>query len=177
VKTSPTADYPVQVLRQEWEEEPSPAHLYAGAFAVTLNYLVHVAFIKDVSAVAPPWDVGWLSKLSEESMTAEQAQVVAALSASYVVTPNEELAGTDDGFTWPADGGPEADIAVFYVAPEEYVAYASDLDALTEIVSDAYPDKRVSDLRDYGVIDFIERRVVASPRLRQRHAVLLGQAR
>ncbi|HEU4422589.1 MAG TPA: hypothetical protein VFR67_08610 [Pilimelia sp.] len=177
MKVAPTANYPVQVLRQEWEEDPSLGHLYAGAFAVSLNYLVHVSFIPDVSALAPPWDPDALTALMEmpqEVMSPAQAQVFAALSAPYIVTPNEPLAGTDEAFRWPADADDET--AVFYVEPREFAGYSAELDALTEIVGDAYPDKRVADLRHYGVVAFLERRVVSSARLAPRHGVLLGRA-
>jgi len=177
VKVGPTADYPVQVLRQAWEEEPSVAHLYSEAFAVSLNYLVHVAFIPDVSALVPPWVAGTLSPLMatpQERLSPAQAQVFSALSASYVVTPNAALAGTDERVRWPADADDE--IVVFYVTQAEYAGFVTELAELTGIVGDAYPDKRVSDLRRHQVVTFLERRVVGSDRLAGRHAILLGRA-
>lgn len=178
MKVVPTADYPVQVLRQAWEEEPAVAHLYDGAYAVSLNHVVKVAFIPDVSPLAPPWDADALTALLEvpqEAMTPIQAQVFSALSASYVITPSAGLADRDETFRWPAGGGEEDEHAVFYIDPPAYARYAAELDALTEVASDASPDQRVSDLRHHPVIAFLERRVVASDRLIPRHAVLLGR--
>lgn len=178
MKVTPTADYPVQVLRQAWEEEPAVAHLYTDAFAVSLNYLVKVAFIPDVSTLAPPWEANTLTALLEvpqQTMTPSQAQVFSALSASYVVTPSEQLAGRDETFRWPASGSDEDEHVVCYVEPQEYAEYAVELEALTEIVGDAYPARRVSDLRRYPVVAFLERRLVASDRFAPRHAVLLGR--
>jgi hypothetical protein len=71
---------------------------------------------------------------------------------------------------------------VFYVTAAEFARYAADLTGLTEVAGRLYSgrlysDRRVSELRGHEVITFIERRVVASPRLDPRHAALLGQRR
>jgi hypothetical protein len=177
MKVSPRADYPVRVIPQAWEEVASRAGLYEGIFTVTLNHTVDVTFVPDVSAVAPQWDSRFLPASFDEVATVEQARVSTALVASYVVTPNETLAGTQERFVWPPDGGPDAAVVVFYVTSAEFARYAEDLDRLSGIVGSLYPDKTVSDLRDYEVVGFLERRVVASPLLDPGHATMLCRGR
>jgi hypothetical protein len=174
MKVAPTADYPVQVLRQEWEEPPDAAAWYAGIFTVTLNYHVDVAFVPDVSAVAPPWDDHLLPADVDEIETAQQARVATVLFSPYVVTPNEARAGGDETFRWPPDGSDAAQV-VYYVTGEEFARYAANLDQLTVIAGGKASEPRVSELRDHPVVGFLERRVVASARLDPRHALLLGR--
>jgi hypothetical protein len=171
MKVSPTADYTVRVLRQEQEESSPAAPLYAGIFAVALNHLVTVTFVPDVSAAAPPWDPSQLPADLDAVATAERARLAVALLSSYVVTPNDARAGTEDAMQGDDSG------VVFYVTAAEFARYAADLTGLTEVAGRLYSDRRVSELRGHEVITFIERRVVASPRLDPRHAALLGQRR
>lgn len=176
MKVSPTANYTVRVLRQEWEEIPEVARLYTGVFAVALNYTVDIGFVPDVSSLAPPWNPAALPSNLDDVATPELARLGTALFSSYVVTPNPALAGTEDGFTWPDEESPPSGV-VFYVTSEEFDRYAVDLDRLTAVAGNLHSQVRVADLRDYEVVRFLEERVVASPRLKPRHAVLLGQDR
>jgi hypothetical protein len=175
MKVAPTADYPVQVLRQEWEEPAEAAAWYAGIFTVTLNHHVDVAFVPDVSAVAPPWDDHLLPADLDEVETPGQARIATALLSPYVVTPNQARAGGDETFRWPPDGS-DAPQVVFYVTGEEFARYAADLDQLTGVAGGRASGPRVSELRDHPVIGFLEQRVVGSARLDPRHAFLLGRA-
>jgi hypothetical protein len=173
VKVSPTANYTVRVLRQEWEETPEAAHLYAGIFAVALNYTVDVSFVPDVSSLAPPWNSRALPGNLDEVTTPEQARLATALLSSYVVTPNEALAGTEERFTWE----PDTRGVIFYVTPEEFDHYSGDLGTLIDPAGRLYSEARVADLRGHDVIAFLERRVVGSSLLAPEHADMLGQAR
>jgi hypothetical protein len=176
MKAWPTADYPVRVLPREAEEEPTTARLYRGVFTVTLNHTVDVVFVPDVSAVAPPWDPATLPADLDAVATVEQARLAAALLAPYVVTPNAARAGAEDGFAWPVDAGPGTAGVVFYVTPAEFAAHAAELARLTEVAGRLHSQRRVGELREYGVVAFLERRVVDSGRLAPRHAELLGRA-
>lgn len=168
MKISPSADYYVQVRRPEWDEDPGAAPLYAGIFQVSLNVLVDVAFVPDVSSVAPPWDFSRLPADIDEISTPEQARLATAFTSSYVVTPNEMLAGTQDTL----DDG-----VVFYVSTHDFSGYAEELGRLAELTGSLHPTVRVSQLRDHQVIGFIERVVVASGALSPAHAEELGQRR
>lgn len=174
MKARPTADYPVQVRRQEWEEQESTAALYAGIIVVTLNHHVDIAFIPDVSGSAPPWDDRLLPADLDRIETPEQARLATALLSSYVVTPNGARAGRDEAVAGPGQG-PAGPRAVYYVVAAEFQGYTADLAELTTVAGALRAGPPVSELGDHPVIDFIARRVVASPHLDPRHAALLAR--
>ncbi len=169
MKVSPTADYPIRVLPQEWEED-NP--LYAGIFTVTLNHGVDIAFIPGLREVAPPWDDRLLPEDLDEIATPQQARLATALLTPYVVTPDDARAGGEETFRWSDDQH-----LVYYVSSQEFDDYAAELAALsTGDAGRLRSQPRVSDLRDHhAVVRFIETRIVASGRLQRPHAVLLGQ--
>jgi hypothetical protein len=180
VKVGPKVNYPVGVRPQEWDEPNDNAALYRGVYAVTLNHLVDISFVPDVSAIAPPWDFAVLPDDIDTIETVDLARLATALFTSYVVTPNDRLAGTDDRIDrTPPEGMPNVDLTgtVFYVTTEEFSRFAAELDSLTDIAGDLHPRVRVDELRDRDVIAFIERRIVASPLLKPDHAELLGRGR
>jgi hypothetical protein len=175
MKPSPNADYPIQVYPQSWEEGSLRAPLYQGVFSMVLNYVVEVAFVPDVSAAAPPWVGRELPANLDEVSTPEQARLATALLAKYAVTPNDARAGDVAYVRWPLAEGPIGDGWIRYVSAVEFARYAAELDRLSEIVSSRFPDKTVSDLRDYEVVRFIEREVVAAPWFAPSDAVMLGR--
>lgn len=170
MKVAPSADYPVRVLRQEWEEENS---LYAGIFAVTLNHTVDIAFIPDLSPVAPPWEELRLPEDLDAITTPEQARLATALLTPYVVTPNDARAGGDETFS--SDGDRHI---VYYVSATEFDEYAAELAALSTTAAGSLRSQpQVSALRDqHPVVRFIETRIVGSGQLQPQHAFMLGQA-
>jgi hypothetical protein len=169
MKISPSADYYVRVRPQEWDAVPAAvAPLYAGVFEVDLNFLVHVAFVPDMSSMAPPWDFARLPPNVDEITTPEQARLNVAFTSSYVVTPNDKLADTQE----PLD-----DCVVFYVPTRDFSGYAEELGRLAHVVGGVHSMVRVSQLREYRVIGFIEQVIVASSWLSAAHAEKLGQRR
>lgn len=177
MKVSPKADYPVKVYHEPDERDRPAAELFDGIFTVVLNHSVTIRFIPDASALAPPWDE---RALPDEVTTAAQARVVAASSARYVVTPNAALRGRADEVRErvvdPFGDSYEAWRAVFYVTGEEFERYAAELPRLAALEPHRlHAETRVSALRGYQVITFIEDRVLASPLLRPEDAALLGR--
>ncbi|ROO62080.1 hypothetical protein EDC02_4049 [Micromonospora sp. Llam0] len=165
MKIKPSANFYVRVRRREWEEEPPASPVYNGMFTVTLNFTVPVAFVPEIAS-APPWTDASLPPDLVEPATAEQARLIEALTADYVVTPNGALAGTEEPFLRPTDdGGPDLPTVVFYVTGAEFARYADDLDQLSEVAGDLHSFARIADLREHEVIAFIERRIVPSPML------------
>ncbi|AEH07782.1 MULTISPECIES: hypothetical protein [Protofrankia] len=178
MKVSPKADYPVKVVHEPREHEPPVADLYEGVFAMLLNYVVNVTFVPDVSAAAPPWDDHLLPADFDEIASGVQARLVSAILGSYVVTPNETRADGEERFEWGQNSefGSTSGV-VFYVTPSDFARYAVDLVRLSEMnEDDFYARKTVSTLRGYDVVGFVERRVLASPWLLPRDAVMLGLA-
>jgi len=180
MKVGPKVNYPVGVRPRAWEEPNENAQLYQGIYAVTLNYTVDIDFVPDVTAIAPPWDFRMLPDNIDTIDTIDLARLATALFSSYVVTPNDRLAGTEDRINrTPPEGLEHVDTSgvVFYVTAEDFSGFATQLDDLVDIAGDPRPGVRVEDLRDREVIAFIERRIVASPLLKPGDAEMLGQRR
>jgi hypothetical protein len=174
MKVGPSTNYSVGVWRAEWEEPNDNAQLYHGIFEVELQHSARVSFVPDISSVAPPWDSAMLPDDIDTIDTVVQARLAKALLSSYVVTPNDKLAGTEEQIGW-RDPGPEDEPAVvFYVTTEEFARDVSELDSLTDIASNLHVRPPIDDLRDREVVAFVER-IVASPLLKPRHARMLGQ--
>jgi hypothetical protein len=163
MKAGPKADYPVRVYDESSEHDPPEAELFERVFTMVLNYYVRIAFVPDVSAVAPPWNDD-LRANAPELETTEQARMAVALTTPYLVTPNEALTDTEATFEGGRyeDCGPRRRV-VFYVAPGEFDRYSAELVVLAELNAySLHPKKRASELRGYEVIDFVQRRVLAS---------------
>jgi hypothetical protein len=175
MKVSPKADFPVKVVRQEWEQEPPTAPLYHGIFTVTLNHVVHVAFVPDVSDLAPPWDDHLLPADFDEISTEAQARVATGILASYVVTSNEKLADTTETFAWDLDSefGPSTGV-VFYVHSKTFQGYAAELAELAERNAGSfYPKQTVSELPGLRVVEFLRTHVLRPRWLSPDHAAML----
>jgi hypothetical protein len=181
LKVSPKADYPVQVITEErYEDDPRTGPLYRGIFRVVLNHMVAVLFVPETGVGAPNWDYQHLSEKLDAITTVEDARLASVLGASYSVTPNDARAGTEDRLEWPAQDTPVGHFdsstgVIFYVTNPDFARYAADLERLNGIVFDAWENEPVSRLRDYGVIRFIEERIVASPWLGPSDARMLGR--
>lgn len=172
MKAGPNPNFPVAVRHHSREVAPETAHLYEDVFDVTLNTTVHIAFVPDISDIAPPWDAHLLPPNGDIITSIPQARVASVLLSTYVVTPNEEHAGTQERSDAPAS---EFQGVVFYVTCAEFERYRTDLSALSEITSATFPGVKVNDLRGHEVVTFIERRILDSAWLRPEDAMMLGR--
>lgn len=179
-KVGPKRDYPVGVRPYVWEESDNPAP-YEGIFTMSLNVWMGVVFVPAMSGPAAQWDAGILPEDLGDVATPEQGRLSEALFASYVVTPNDSLAGQRERFTLPADWvGPEEDPAdaggvVWYVSGDEFAGFQRELDELSETCGGLNRGRPVSQLREgYAVVRFVEREIVHSGLLRPRDAHLLA---
>ena len=96
MKVGPSAHYSVGVWRAEWEEPNDNAPLYHGIFEVQLQHSADITFVPDISSAAPPWDSRRLPDDIDTVDTVELARLAQALLSSYVVTPNDKLAGSEE---------------------------------------------------------------------------------
>jgi hypothetical protein len=175
VKVGPSANYYVRARAQAWEQDPAEAPFFDGIYRLDLHMNIGIAFVPDVSHLAPPWS-GDLMPAEQIIRTPDQARLYTALVNTYTVTPNQRLAGTDEAFTWLSPDVPEELYgAVFYVTAEEFSDYTADIAALSETIGGLRTFVRVDTLRDHEVIRFVERRIVDSPLLLPRHAARLAR--
>ena len=176
MKITPSADYYVGVDLREWGAEEFAKPLYAGIVEVLLNFTVSITFIPDLSPVAPPWDAPVDPPPLDERTPPEQIRLYEALTSIYAVTPNNPLAGTEQRFLWPPDGDPRFNTStVFFVTTAQFAKYAAELVQLSEFATGLRSFTRLSELPRYDVLDFLERRVLASPWLDPLHAANLAR--
>lgn len=179
-KVGPTRDYPVVVQPYGWDEPDNPVP-YEGIFTVILNLTVWIAFVPDLGGAASRWDATALPEDLDDVTTPEQGRLSVALFSSYVVTPNDALAGSHERFTLPPDpleldddpagsGG-----VVWYVGDAEFAGFQRELAELGETYGGLHHGRPVSQLRDgYAVVRFLEREVVRRDLLRAYDAHLLA---
>jgi hypothetical protein len=170
MKPSPKHDFPVNVRREEWEQEPSVAPHYEGIFAVTLNHTISILFIPGIDRTR------WPPSLPEDTdrvASAQEAREVAMATSRYSVMPDVERAGTEETF-FMEETDTESSV-VFYVAPQEFENYSRDLARLAHERPSVHDARSVSEIAKLGVGKFLLARFVRSPHLSPRHRQLLGR--
>ena len=176
MKVSPRSDYPVRVRPRSLEEGETVAQLYDGIFDVTLNSVVDIVFVPDLSSTMPPFDDAPLPLDLDDVSTQQQARLEAILFGRYVVTPNTGRSGTEERFARAVDNPGELTGVAFYISPEEFSCYAADLEQLSHRLGALYPLGTVVDLRGHPAIDFIEHTVLGSPNFKSEDAAMLGRS-
>ena len=160
MKVSPRADYPVGVRAMRWEVPPEIADLYDGIFEVSLNSVIGVVFVPDLSAVAPPFDDNQLPRDLDTVTTVQQARLAAILFARYAVTPNDRLSGTQQRLPHPVPADsldPIPGGTVFFIPSQDFATYTAEL---AELGRDP---GTVSTLHTSAAINFLQTTVVLSP--------------
>lgn len=183
MKARPTSNYPVRMVRETDEVPDSHARIYEGIYTVVLNETVRVAFVPDVSTVAPPWDRRLLPDDLDLVSTPEQARIEMVLFSSYAVTPNARLAGEvervpDVQASANAEGAASAQSRptwVRYVEPAQFDRMAAELPRLFEVVLSGFRHLRVNDLMEFEVVRFLTEEIVPAPWLNPYHATMLGR--
>lgn len=128
-KLSNRNDYPVQVWREERNQEPEWGTFYQGIFDVTIRHLVSVMFIPSFPRTPDRWPLTKLKKL-EEITSEDEARLIMAALADYVVTSDRYLARQVDFFPMPSVKRRvlKRDMAaMFYVTPEEFARFSQEL--------------------------------------------------
>lgn len=116
-------------IRRQADEEPAElSSLYEGVFALTLNGALSVI-------VTPEFQ---LSGEVDETLvnSPQEARMLSTLTADYVVTPNDELAGTHQVFhtseTSPISGEEMPPRVTFYVTNAEFATLQIELAEMNE---------------------------------------------
>ena len=163
-------NYYVQVFPDSWEEDPETALLFDGIITLSLNVVLKVRFIPDVTEAGPPWRADLLEDKNLEFTTPRQAREYDVLTSAISVTPNAALAGQVEEIS-----SPNGDSIVFYVTPTEFATYEAELMELTDIASDAIVSVRRDDVLDRAVIRFVDERVLEEPRVKARRGEAVGR--
>lgn len=168
MKTSPRADHLVGVRPLAWEV-PAVARYVEGVVEMTLNGVVTITFVPDVSAWAPPFDAAMLPDDLDAVGSVRDARLAAVSLADYVVTPHATLHGTwqqlppRPGPGRPGDPDRHPGAVVLWVDPVQFAAASADLVTLSERLGGRHPDVPVSALRRHPAVRLVESAVLTSP--------------
>jgi hypothetical protein len=185
MKPVPTENFNVKIINEideKWEL-PETAQYFEGIFTAALNYSVFIEFVPEINRTV----VGWPPKFNVETVDCEtsdlEARIISLYTGSYVVTPNEALAGQEELIPTPRIlCGPYAndqrDIVVFYVTPQEFNTFSQNKDELID--TPYFPGERdeiwnISNIKKYAIGQFICERFLKSKYLGAYNAYILGQ--
>jgi hypothetical protein len=176
VKIGNPRNYYVRVTRAAWDDPEDDPLPYEGIFRVSLNDVVVVTFVPDLSDSGPPWTGAGVPTPGTEPATPAQARLLEILTSAYSVTPNARLAGRSEQFAWSAGAVPALPSTVFYVAPGDFDRWAEELDALTADAGGLHSPVRRDDVLDTSVMQFVDRQVLGSPLLDPISAGAVGRS-
>jgi hypothetical protein len=167
MKIGTPANYYVRVRPSSWEDTPEREHLHRGSYAVTLNMLLTIAFIDDLSPLGPPWREDTLPPEDDGDLVdPDMVRLLELLQSSYVVTPNETLAGKVEEFHRPWGFEDRTRGVVFYTGRAEFAPLLDDLAALADTpAGNVHSVVRRDAVLDHPAIRFIEDNVLTSPLL------------
>lgn len=127
-------DIAVRIWREEREGLPEYAHFYKGIFEVMMIDMVHATFIPTLPRTPDKWPPVLPPNVNVDIVESEeQARLFTVVFSEYIVTPNAELAGQKELVPQPI---PKTDFSfgtdfpfgvVFYVTPEEFAFFSSEL--------------------------------------------------
>jgi hypothetical protein len=167
VKTSPRADFPVYVRRQDYEEEPSHQRFFSGILVVSLNYVVDVSFVPAFEKRQWPWPPQFIDPI--ESTDAARYSSIAI--ANLVVMPSDDLSGREEVIRYPDC----SDTVVFYVADAEFSLYVCELTSLAQQQTSRFEAPNVSSIEHLKVGKFLVSRIASSTLLNEHDKGMLGR--
>jgi hypothetical protein len=147
MKPSPRYDFLVSVRRQAWEEEPKVAPLYQGIFDVILNHSISIIFVPELERNTNCW-CPTLPDNVDEITTDIEARLVSIALSKYSVTPNPLLAGRGEIISRDVFQTPERGV-IFYVTPQEFKIFSSELSMLSEQLPSVHSSQPVSEIDFY----------------------------
>jgi hypothetical protein len=187
MKPVPTEKFNIKIINEideKWEL-PETAQYFEGIFEAALNYSVFIEFVPEIDRTV----VGWPPKFNVETVDCEtselEARIISLYTGSYVVMPNESLAGQEEliprprVFCAPGTIDPR-DVVIFYVTLQEFMTFSQEKDELidTPFFPEEY-DKiwNISNIKKYAIGQFICERFLKSKYLGEYNAYLLGQTK
>ncbi len=185
MKPVPTENFNVKIINEideKWEL-PETAQYFEGIFTAALNYSVFIEFVPEINRTV----VGWPPKFNVEKVDCEtsdlEARIISLYTGSYVVTPNEALAGQEELIPTPRTlcgsyANDQRDIIVFYVTSQEFITFSQEKDELID--TPFFPGGRdeiwnISNIKKYSIGQFICERFLKSKYLSASNAYILGQ--
>ncbi len=165
---------------QSWEKPDEVALLYTGVLAVTLNRTIEVLFVPNTRKTERIWPPV-LPDNTNAIHTPEEARLVSLALARYAVTPDAAQAGReellpDPGWDRPEEGLhiPPSQGAIFYTTPQEYEGLSDEVLLLANRASNFSRGASSSELAGTCLMEFLLRRVIASPHFASKDRRLLG---
>jgi hypothetical protein len=171
LKPQPQHDFPVSVIRASDEVDPDVAPFYQGILELRLNFSVTIWFV-------PRYERGAHRQIvivtGPDEMTSErEARAASVAVASYSVTPDDALSGTEE--LTPRDDEGLGPRVLFYVTQQEFDTFSREIESLGEALSSRFDSRKVSELGDLKVIAFLVSRLLASPHIDELDREMLGR--
>lgn len=169
MRPEPQHDFLVSAQLQSWEKPDEVTLLYTGVLAVTLNKAIEVLFVPNTRKTERTWPPTLLDN-TNAIHTPEEARLVSLALARYAVTPDAAQAGReellpDPGWSRPEEGLyiPPSYGVIFYTTPQEYETLSDEVLLLANRASNFSRGAPFSEFADTGLMEFLLRRVIASP--------------
>lgn len=161
MKPTRRGNYSVAARPYSSEFSGNPS-LWRGAFWLKLNDAVSIAFVPALpvapEALRSPADL-------DEPVNRDEALARITLGSSYVITPNDALAGHTTRLE-PTIENNEADTTIFFVTSDEFLAAVEDLERIHQATHGYVPSSHYrEEFSDTVVLRLVEDRVFPSPHL------------
>ncbi|MEC4818003.1 MAG: hypothetical protein SAK29_32745 [Scytonema sp. PMC 1069.18] len=173
MKPSPRYDFLVSVRLQAWEEEPEIAPLYQGIIEVTLNHTLSIIFVPEFERNANCCHYV-LPDNVDKITTDIEARLVSVALSKYSVTPNPSLAGLEEIISRVICETPERGV-IFYVTPEEFKIFSSELSMLSEQLPSVHSSRPASEIENLEVTKFLLSRILTSKYFAEEDLQMLGR--
>jgi hypothetical protein len=159
MKSGNPADFLVHVRSQVPDQTPESAAHFEGAFSVVLNHLPTVDVVP--AFTREPWPPELPDDI-DVVRSADEARRLAVALGTYVITPDDARAGTDE--TIPrapsAPGGEPWQEVIFYLSQVDFDALVAELGSLAERFGGVHDTVPVSEIASSRLAGLLLARVV-----------------
>jgi hypothetical protein len=179
-------DFAIHVQPQMLEVLPEVASLYEGIYSVTLNHLITVLFVPEVSRNPEQWPPMLPEDLDFPSSITEARLWTIGLS-KHTVVPNSDLAGQEEIINFPpplpstpsefrlkddSDNSMEHGV-IFYVTPQEFARFSEELAEVRRRTTSIRDKVDASEISELGFVRLLVSRIIASEHFSQRDLEVL----
>jgi hypothetical protein len=169
VKEYPELDFRVHVAPLALEFAPSAAAFFEDCFAITLNTRIRIALLRHFEWVQKAWHDA-RSWNADEIQTSEQAMLLAAQTAHYVIAPALGRPFGEQAFETAQESLPRM---LLWVRTQQHAACIAESRALASMISGVHGYKRRSQL-PHGELAYVLQGIIGSAHFSNDHRVLLG---
>jgi hypothetical protein len=169
MKEYPESDFRVHAAPLALDFAPSAAALFDGCFAITLNTRIHIALLSHFEWVQKTWHDA-RSWNADEIQTSEQAMLLAAQTADYVIAPALGRPFGEQAFETASESLPRM---LLWVPTQQHSACVAESRALASMIGGVHGYKRRSQLPN-GELAQVLQGIIGSAHFLNDHRILIG---